>query len=163
MCFDNQCILDANADNRNCALTADGGLDMDAGAAGVIVNFPRAWKDTWTVGGGARYALGDRGGVAVAGVAYDTSAVPDQTLDPALMDMNKATGTLGISWPVTDALQLTGQLSHVLYFERTVDPRQRDANGDVMDAPAAPSRSPDAAGRYSQSITFAIIGAETRF
>jgi long-chain fatty acid transport protein len=141
--FDRQCVLDRNMPERNCALTADGGVDMEAGAAGVVANFPRDWKNTWTIGAGGNYQATPRV-LIMAGGSYDTSAVPDETLDPALMDMNKFTGTAGIQFPLGDTVRMSAQLSRVVYLQRSIAPRHPES------APVGPSRSPDAAGNYSQ-------------
>jgi long-chain fatty acid transport protein len=159
--FDKQCIVDANIEDRNCALTEDGAMDPEAGGSGVLANFPRDWQSSWTLGAGARFAASPRFEI-MGGVSYDQSAVPDSTLDPALMDMDKFAGTAGVRFQISKRFKLSAQLSHVLYMDRSIAPRDRDENGRAM-APASPSRSPDAAGDYSQAITFGTIGAETSF
>ena len=71
-------------------------------------------------------------------------------------------GTAGVRFPMGGAIDVSAQLSHVYYFERSLTTRSRDQDGQVI-APANPSRSPDAAGDYSQSVTLMTLGVETHF
>jgi long-chain fatty acid transport protein len=154
--FEKQCLLDRNLPERKCALTATGSVDTDAGGAGIVANLPRDWKNTWTASLGMNYDISESVHI-MAGASYDTSAVPDRTLDPALMDMNKFSASLGARIPITKLVNVSLQLAHVLYLDRDIAPR------DSATAPMGPSRGPDAAGKYSQSVSLMSLGVETRF
>jgi long-chain fatty acid transport protein len=154
--FEKQCILDRNLPERKCALAPDGSADTAAGAAGIVANLPRDWENTWTASRGMSNDISDSVHI-MAGASYDTSAVPDRTLDPALMDMNKFSASLGARIPITRLINVSLQLAHVLYLDRDIAPR------DSAMAPAGPSRAPDAAGKYGQSVSLMSLGVETRF
>jgi len=160
--FDKQCLLDATDPARKCALLPNGAVDLDNGGAGIIVNIPRDWQDTFGVRVGGSYFL--RPAVEVfAGVSYDSNAVPDETIDPALIDMNKIVGSGGGRFNLmNDRVTVIASLTHVFYFERTTDPRPRNAD-DVVEEPLAPSRNPDGAGTYSQFITLFTLGLGYNF
>jgi long-chain fatty acid transport protein len=123
----------------------------------VLLVIPRNWNDTFGVRAGASYWVkGDL--EAFGGVAFDSNAVPDETLEPGLMDMNKIVSSAGLGMTMLDgALRLTGSFTNVLYFSRDVAVR------DPADIPAQPSRSPDSAGKYTQSVNLLTMGAQYAF
>ncbi len=160
--FDKQCLLDANDPDRKCALLADGSVDVDNGGSGVIVNIPRDYNDSFGVRVGGSYYLSPRIELFL-GASYDSNAVPDETIDPALMDMDKVTGGLGGQFHLMDGrVTLLASLLQVIYFERTTDPRPRNADGVVVE-PVAPSRNPDMAGTYSVGLTLLNVGVGYNF
>lgn len=149
--MDDQCLTDALNPNAECALDEDGGLTAES--EGVIVNINRDWQDTFGVRGGGSYWPTPELEIA-GGIAYDSNAVPDDTLDAALMDMNKLIGVLGARYQLGQVL-LNLSYTHVYYFTRTVEPRDMP--------PPAPSRVPDGAGTYSQTIGLLNVGALVSF
>jgi long-chain fatty acid transport protein len=157
--FENQCLV-GDAPGANCALSSTGATLPEAD--GVIVNVRRDYDDTFGVRAGAGYEVNaalDVGG----SLAYDSNAVPDETIDPALMDMNKVILNLGLGYKLLDSrLRLSANLLQVLYFEREVAPRPRDAM-DVAIGFEAPSTAPDGAGTYRQSVTVLSLGAGYSF
>jgi long-chain fatty acid transport protein len=160
--FDRQCLLNLDEADRRCALTDTGAVDVEAGGAGVVVNLPRNYKDTFGVRAGGSYWF--RPGLELAaGAGFDSNAVPDETIDAALFDMNKLIGTLGIRYAVLpETLILAGNVTYVAYFDRSVEPRPRDAEGRAI-ASEPPSRTPDGAGDYSQRLGLLTIGLEYLF
>lgn len=156
--MEDQCLLDANNPDADCVLDEQGGATDEA--EGVIVNIHRDWSDTWGVRGGASYWIVPEVELA-GGVSFDSNAVPDENLDPALMDMNKIISTVGVRYLVGQVL-INASYSNVFYFDRTVDPRPRDDMGDAI-GPPTPSAVPDGAGTYSQSINLFNVGAEIFF
>ncbi len=147
--FGNQCLLDTRDPAPSCRFTETGALDVDNGGAGVVVNLPRDWKDTFGVRAGAWARLNDKMG-AGGSLSFDSSAVPDETMDPSLFDMNKVIIQLGGRYLMSDKLFLNATLGHVLYMSRTTEPRAVD--------PTEPSRNPDMAGTYKSAVTFGMIG-----
>ncbi|KAB2910087.1 MAG: hypothetical protein F9K40_03485 [Kofleriaceae bacterium] len=146
--YKNTCIMNAGSSGA-CAVNADGSTDEQ----GIIVNVPRNWADTYTIRAGGRYFASDALEVN-GGLTYDTSAIPydedkDDSIDPSLFDMNKIIAQAGVAYR-TGKLDLTFTAGHVLYLERTVEPRAAD--------PLAPSRNPDMAGTYKSAVTYGILG-----
>lgn len=128
-----------------------GALDTDNGGINVLVNIARDWHDTFSVRGGGTYEVSDKLELN-AGVLFDTNAVPDETLEPALIDTNKLIGQLGARFGVSSKLQLTGTLGYVAYFSRTTTPRP-----DELDLPV-PNRNPDMAGTFKSMVAYVLIG-----
>jgi long-chain fatty acid transport protein len=160
--FDKQCVLDLTDPNRNCALTEDGAVDTDAGGAGIVVNVQRNFKDTYGVRLGGSYWFQPNLEV-FGGTAYDSNAVPDETIDAALIDMHKVISSVGVRYGLMRGrLDLSAAFTYVAYFERTIDARDRDDDGApiTMDAP---SRNPDGAGTYDQDVGLLTIGAQYAF
>lgn len=144
--YDNQCIIAGASAGAKCAINADG----SSSEAGVILNLPRRWKDTYGVRAGGRWFPTDTLEVN-GGVSFDSNAVPDDTIDPSLFDMNKVIGQAGVAWTHA-SVNLSLSLAHVYYIERTTAPRAGGVD------PAPPSRNPDMAGTYASQVTFAILG-----
>lgn len=157
--FDNQCITDANDPGANCSLDAKGGATADT--QGVVANLKRDWKDTFGVRVGATYWL-DEDKELTGSLAYDSSAVPDKTIDPALIDMDKMGIALGGRIRLTDEMRLNLSYSQIFYFKRDIDVRERDSMGTEIGFPS-PSAVPDHAGVYKQWIGLINLGLEYAF
>jgi long-chain fatty acid transport protein len=147
--FENQCLIDLRDAAPECRFREDGSLDVENGGSGVVVNLPRDWKDTIAVRAGAWNKASDKLGFG-GSVTYDSSAVPDETMDPSLFDMNKLVFQAGGRYVLSQSLFLSATVAHVYYMSRTVEPRTVD--------PVEPSRNPDMAGTYSSAVTFALLG-----
>jgi long-chain fatty acid transport protein len=157
--LEHQCLLAADVeDNARCELNEDGSYAEGQDPAEIIVNIPRQWDDTFGVRAGASYWLVPELEVN-GGVNYDTSAVPDKTADPSLIDADKIIALAGVRWAaLPDQLLLALTVNNVFYFKRTVDPRE---DGDI--GTVTPSTVPDGAGTYEQNVLFVNLGAEYRF
>jgi long-chain fatty acid transport protein len=154
--FDKQCLLDAADAMSNCALDDTGGAT--AAASGIIVNIPRNWNDTFGVRAGASYWITPAVEIN-GGAVYDSSAVPDETIDAALLDQDKVIALVGARFALLqDQLLLGVSANNVFYIERTVAPRDPDAIGTIP-----PSTVPDGAGTYSQNVLYFNANAEYRF
>lgn len=149
--FEDQCLVQTGLAGGppKCAFQANGALDTAAGGKDVLVNIERDWKDTYGVRIGGTYDVSDALEVN-AGVMFDSNAVPDETLEPALIDTDKIIGQLGARFVATDNISLSGTLGYVGYFSRTTAPRAED--------PATPSRNPDMAGDYSLMVAYLLFG-----
>ena len=158
--FDSQCLID-DEPGANCALTDSGAVDAAAGGDGVVVNIPRDFRDTFGVRLGGSYWVTEPAEV-FAGVSYDSNAVPDHTLDPTIIDMHKVIANGGVRYTLpSERFAVSASFTQVTYFERTAEPRPREMGEPV--APDAPSRNPDGAGTYDQSVSLVTIGVESRF
>jgi long-chain fatty acid transport protein len=156
--FERQCIVETDG---NCALTETGAAAPEAaGIAGVL---PRDWHDAFGVRAGASYwftpAL-----EAFVGGGYDSNAVPDKTLEPSFIDMDKVSASLGARIGLMNGrMALLATFNHIFYFERTVDARPRDGDGDPISPYEPPSRVPDGAGTYTHAVTALNMGVEFSF
>ncbi len=148
--YQNQCIIGAATPDAKCEINPDGTSDQ----AGILVNLPRNWKDTFGVRAGGRWFATDAFEVN-GGLSYDSNAVPDETMDPSLFDMNKVIGQAGVAW-AGKTLNLSLTVAHVYYMSRTTAPRLE------AEAPMPPSKNPDMAGDYSSAVTYAILGVGAR-
>ncbi|HVK78240.1 MAG TPA: outer membrane protein transport protein [Kofleriaceae bacterium] len=142
--YQNQCVIGADDRDAKCEIAEDGSTMQP----GIIVNIPRRWKDTFGVRVGGRYFVTDAIELN-GGVSFDSNAVPDETMDPSLVDMSKVIGQAGLAW-ATKRFTTSLSLAHVYYSPRTTAARTDD--------PMAPSRSPDMAGSYKTQVTYAILG-----
>ena len=61
------------------------------------------------------------------GAGYDENAVPDSTLEPALIDMDKVTASLGARFKMLDdSLALAATFTQVVYFTRDINPESQE-------------------------------------
>ncbi len=151
--FDTQCLTDNSDTAPSCQFNEDGSLDTAAGGSGVVVNLPRDWRDTIGVRAGGAYQANEK--VEVAGsLSFDSNAVPAPTIDPSLFDMNKVIAQVGVDAGLHKNVSLHATLGQVFYFSRTTLPST---------ALEAPSRNPDMAGTYKQSVTFLLVGVGAAF
>lgn len=155
--FERHCLLSDQVADARCVLAEDGSLDQANGGRGVVVVIPRDWNDTFGVRAGGSYWV-NRGLEVFGGVGFDSNAVPDETLDAGLMDMNKLVSSAGVGMDMLDgALRLTGSFTNVFYMSREVAPRDP---AEVLDQL---SRSPDNAGKYTQGVNLVTVGAQYAF
>ena len=143
--FKNQCIVTPGAPASACAPDADG---MVVESSPLVVNIPRAWQDVYGIRIGGAYEVSDALTVN-GGILYDTNAVPDATLDPALIDADKVVPQVGVRFR-TGKVTLNGTIGHVFYMDRTTAARTVDPSGK--------NRNPDMAGDYSTGILYALLG-----
>jgi long-chain fatty acid transport protein len=156
--FEHQCLLQSDADpDAKCQLRENGTAFGDD-AEDIIVNIPREWKDTYGVRAGASYMLSPELELN-GGMLFETSAVPDKTIDASLPDSNKLFARAGVRWAaMPDQLILALTANNVFYFSHTVAPREAGSIGTM-----SPSTVPDGAGKYTQNVLFFNLGAEYRF
>ncbi len=135
--FESQCLAAADR--------AKGLDDCREDTAGVVQVFERQWEDAFGVRAGASY-WATPGLEIIAGGGFDANAVPDETLDPALMDMDKFTASLGAKFQIIPNLDLMVTGTGVFYAERDTTETASNQNFD------SPSKQPSNAGVYNQSI-----------
>jgi long-chain fatty acid transport protein len=156
--FDKQCFVQAG-DDSDCALEEDG--SAADGATGIVVNIPRWWHDSYGLRGGASFWV-TPGLELNGGLNFDTSAVPDRTIDASLLDQNKLTTLAGVRWDATPFMRLAVTFNNVFYFTRNVKPRSRSASDD-LEPPSPPSTVPDGGGSYKQNVFYVNLGTEMMF
>lgn len=155
--LEQMCLAEAGVDDVEAACeTRDDGSQVNSQYASDVVQiFDRDWDDTFGVRAGASYFVGFDLELFV-GAGFDTSAIPDRTLDPALFDMEKVSVALGAGYQL-DSVRLSLTLTDVIYFER--DTRGVDGN----EALELPSRQPSNEGVFSQNVFILQPAAEFSF
>ena len=153
-CIANTATLDSSGANIDdaCAFDADG-----AGHPAVIQNLVREWDDTFGVRVGGTYFIGDWD--IIVGAGFDANAIPDEALEPALMDFDKVTASLGARWQITDWFGASLTATNVFYFER-------DTTGvPTADqyTPVSGGRQPGSQGIYEQNVFLLNTGFEFSF
>jgi len=114
-----QCIA---LEGQSCGVKRDG---SPAAGSGTIANLYRGWSDTASIRAGASKWLSPAVELMV-GAGFETSAVPDNSLDPNLFDSHTISGALGGRFEVLDKLWLAATYTHIHYLTRTV-------RGSVLD------------------------------
>ncbi len=147
--FEDQCIAVAN-ETDGCR-KKDGTLQD-----GVLINLPRNWNVGAGVRAGVSYWFSETVEV-FGGAGYDNSAIPDETLEPALLDFDDISLTAGGRFGVTDWLSLQASYTHLFYIARDTT----DTN--KLSAFEGNSTGPDAGGQYSQTIGVFNLGLQVHF
>lgn len=147
--LDQQCLVQAGVDNvQEVCATDETGAQSNAGAdnAGQVIQILRRdWKDTFGVRAGASYWVIPQLEILL-GAGYDGNAIPDAHIDAALMDMPKATVSLGFDYALWDWASLMITATNVFYVER--DTTGEPGNQNL----ALPSTQPGNQGVYNQNI-----------
>ena len=146
--FEKQCAV---VSGTACELTADGG---QVTGAQVLQNVPRDYRDS----------VGVRLGLSVwtsasfeffSGLGYDSSAVPDSTMEPGLPDWAGASFALGGRIAIGKRMHAALSYTHFVFVPR-------DVHGQLAEY-APPSRSPDASGHYAQQVGLANANLDLAF
>ncbi len=158
--LEQQCVIQTSALNgadphEYCAWDPETG--ETANSVGIILNLGRDWHDAAGVRVGGSYWLANNDVELMLDLGFDGNAVPDETLEPALYDMNKVSVGAGAEirllgdGPVDEeqgfsmVLALSG--TNIFYFER-------DTNGAETANTLRPTASaqPSSEGVYTQNI-----------
>ncbi len=155
--FKDQCLVQTGlADAPKCSFEPRSGVGnrgpLAADGKNVLVNIARDWKDTYAIRAGGSYALSDKIELN-GGLLFDSNAVPDETLEPALIDMNKIVAQAGGRFELSKQLSLNTTLGYVAYFERETSPRTGE-----LDTVVAPNRNPDMAGKFDVMVAYLLVG-----
>jgi long-chain fatty acid transport protein len=173
--FDKQCVLQASVEKRACNFSgADTALSkpeefgeeekdpdgpdgpLESPTNGTTQHLPRFWKDAGGVRLGVSYWFIPQV-EAFVGVGYDSSAVRPQTLDAALMDMNKMSATLGARWQIVRQFAMALTITDIAYFK--VDTKGKN----ILNKFQAPTRQADANGIYKQNILLSSLYLDVSF
>ncbi|MET0790074.1 MAG: outer membrane protein transport protein, partial [Polyangiaceae bacterium] len=123
------CALEGNGAERNGAL--------------VLQNVPRDFKDSAGVRLGA--SIWPRAAFEFfSGLGFDSSAVPDATMEPGLPDWVGASFALGGRLAITPRVHAALSYTHFVFLPRDVHGR--------LASYAPPSQSPDSSGHYAQQV-----------
>ncbi len=135
--------LEGNDPYDHCADKPDGTLETEENV--VIQNLVRRWDDAVGFRLGGSYWLSDAIELQLD-VGYDMNAIPDEVLEPALMDFSKATIGAGGRFRLVDSVHFGLLATNVFYFER--DTTDAGTAEDLR----APSRQPSSEGVYTQNV-----------
>ncbi len=169
---DRQCLIDVSSKTGDTCDFAGAGSALDnpedfggattpAGepnpaAAGVVQHLPRFWKDAGGVrAGGSYWFIPEVEGYLGAG--YDSSAVPLETMDPALMDMHKFSIAAGVRWQIIKHLAMAFTTTEVIYLRTSTKGKSQ------LNRFPAPTRQPSADGVYTQYLQLFNIYADISF
>lgn len=147
--FEDQCVTDLDTDTcRN-----DDGELVD----GVILNIPRNWDVGFGVRAGGSWFVNDDIELYL-GAGYDSNAIPDGTLEPALPDFDDVSLGLGGRFHVLDWWALAVTYTQIFYIERDTIGKSETAV-----PPDDKSLGPDSGGLYNQSIGFLNVNMQFSF
>jgi len=147
--FRNQCAV---VRGSRCELDGSSGAGR-AGAA-VLQSVPREFRDS----------VGVRLGASIwavpafeffSGLGFDSSAVPDRTMEPGLPDWAGASFALGGRLSATEKVHVALSYTHFVFVPRDVHSHLADY--------ASPSQSPDASGHYTQQVGVGNANVDVRF
>jgi long-chain fatty acid transport protein len=137
-----------------CQVYPDG-TDASGGNA-VITNYRRDWNDTVGVRVGASYWLNPNVEL-FAGTGFETAAIPDSTLDPAVADADSIEGAIGGRFFIANYFYLAASYTHLQFFNRN-----NTGLSQAADA-SAPTQQPDSGGKYTQWVGIFDVNVEKTF
>lgn len=146
--FKNQCAV---VSDTPCALTTNG---AEVTGAQVLQNIPRDYKDSV----GVRLGLSAWTSPSFeffSGLGFESSAVPETTMDPGLPDWAGASFALGGRVALGQRMHAALSYTHFVFVPREVHGRLAEYS--------PPSRAPDASGHYSQQVGVANANLDVAF
>ncbi len=160
--FDKQCVLDRTMPDRNCDFAnADTALSNPTAFGGdahpsVAQHLPRFWKDAGGVRVGGSYWFVPEV-EAYLGAGYDSTAVPLETLDPALMDMHKMSVSAGVRWQIIRNLALSFTATELVFF------RTSTKGKSALNRFQAPTKQASGNGVYTQFLQLFNVYLDVSF
>ncbi len=148
-----QCIT---LKDRPCGINKTDGTPLPG--TGTVTDVYRGWRDTFGVRVGASYWV--KPAVELfAGLGFERSAIPDNTLDPGLPDADTLAPAAGGRFEIFDKLYLAASYTHIQYLGRD------NTGKSVLDDPAvAPTtRRVDGGGHYTAFIGVLNMNLEKQF
>jgi long-chain fatty acid transport protein len=100
--------------DKPCVVDTSGEAIPDSGT---VTNLRRKLKDTVGARLGASY-YPNREIELFGGMGYETAAMPDETLDPSLMDSNSVATALGARYALGESWLLAASYTHIQSFDR---------------------------------------------
>ncbi len=135
--FSHQCVV---VSGTPCDLLSSG---AERSGAKVLTNIPRDFHDS--VGLRVGVSIWPRQSVEFfSGMGFESSAVPDATMEPGLPDWTGVSFALGARLALTKRVHAALSYTHFVYVPR-------DVHGELATYPS-PSASPDASGHYTQQV-----------
>lgn len=140
--FKSQCVIPAATET--CDVNADGSADPDSENPPYL-NLVRNWGPAFGLRAGGSYWVIPMLELYL-GAGYDSNAIPDSTLEPALTDFQKASVAAGLRIEPSELFGVALSYTHLFYVPRDTTGKSVLANLE------SPSKSPDAGGNYTQTI-----------
>lgn len=139
--FKNQCLIPATSES--CEVNEDGSAADPEDAP--TLHLARNWGSAFGFrAGGSFWVIPEV--ELFLGAGYDSNAVPDSTLEPALTDFHKGSMSFGSRFAAGEIFAAAISYTHIFYAPR-------DTTGkSVLPVLEAPSKSPDSGGVYTQTI-----------
>jgi long-chain fatty acid transport protein len=137
-----------SAFKQQCAVVSDTACDLAANGAErsgakVLQNVPRDFHDSVGVRVGASI-WPRRSFEFFSGMGFESSAVPDSTMEPGLPDWSGVSFALGGRVALSERIHAALSYTHFVFVPR-------DVHGQLATY-SAPSRSPDASGHYAEQV-----------
>lgn len=152
--FENQCVIPAGADE--CPINADGSSSETDPTKAPLINIARDWGPAFGLRVGGSYWVVPSIELFL-GAGYDSNAIPDTTLEPALTDFQKASVAGGLRFTAGKVFGFAISYTHLFYVPRET------AGQSILPALKSPSTTPDAGGRYTQTIGVIDANAQLTF
>lgn len=143
-------------EQREAIFDNPAGYGAEVEGSDVVQNIPRYWKDGGGVRVSASYWFIDPL-ETYFGLGYDSSAVPDETLDASLLDLEKMTVSVGAKWQAAKWFALAATATQVIYFTKNTTGKS------IFNEVSGASKQPSASGVYSSFITIGNIYTEFMF
>ncbi len=148
--FQNQCVATAKA--TSCTTNTNG----SAPSGDTIQNIERHWGPAFGARFGGSYFVSDPVEI-FASVGFDSNAIPSSTLEPTFTDFNTFSPSFGAKFSLGKHAKLAGSYTHYIAIPR-------DTTGEsTLASYQAPSRTPDAGGKYNQILGVFNVNAEFDF
>ena len=151
--LEQQCLINDSVDDIEtaCQTNSNGTLaNTGSDADKVLQVLQRRWEDSFGARLGASWWAIDQVELIIGG-GYDSNAVPDSTLEPALIDMDKFTASLGVRYEFLENMGVMVTATNVFYSERDT------TSATTAEGFSSPSNQPGSQGVYNQNIF--LLGA----
>lgn len=130
--------------------------DPDVNKDTYIQNQFRGWHDTFGARAGLSWFRSEVTELFV-GAGYASNAVPDETLEPALMDFHSVTLGFGARIRAASWVHVSPSYTQVIYLGRTTSTSRHD------DYLGGKWKSPDSSGTYRQAVGVLNVNADFAF
>jgi long-chain fatty acid transport protein len=141
------------------------GQDCEVDDAGHAVSnppplqyMPRHWQDAIAIRLSMSYWPAPRWEL-LAGLGYDGNAIPDEWLEPSLVDFHDLGTALGVGYELVED-HLSGHLTYTHFYNI---PRDTAGKNQLALAPESVSRVPDAGGHYTETAGLLNVSLEAAF
>ncbi len=152
--FKSQCIAPDAA--TECVINKDGSAKDKNPKTAPIQNLVRNWGPAFGARFGASYWVKEEIEL-FASVGYDSNAVPSTTLEPALMDYHDVSPTIGGHFDIGKHFGAEISYTQFIFISRDT------TDQSITSSQAAPSKTPDGGGKYSQAIGVTQVGLNAKF
>jgi len=157
--LEQQCLIGAAATDLDTACATNGttGASTNPDKANAVIQvLQRRWQDAFGLRLGGSYWVIPEVELLLGG-GFDSNAIPDENLEPALFDMNKFTGSVGVRYEFLKNMGFMLTATEVFYLERDTTGANTASTLDP------PSRQPSSEGVYNQNIFLVNANVQVGF